>query len=204
MRLRATSAPLVLLAIDPPKGDPTSDADLVRRAIDGDAWAEAAIYRRYAGLVARLAARMLGQRSEALDVLQDVFIEALSELHTLRDPSALRPWLLRRTVNAVSGRFRRRRLRRFLGLSGGDEPCLELASTDCSPEVSAELAGLSAVIASLPARQRIAWVLHHVEGETLPAVAEACGVSLATVKRDVLAAQTALDAHVGRAPRGER
>lgn len=216
MPSRTSSAPAIVLRLDATgpgsargerAGDDgergVSDAELVRRARGGDEWAEAAIYRRYATLVANLAARLLGDRADAMDVLQDVFMEALSELHTLRDPGALRAWLTRRTVNKVHKRFRRRKLRRLLGLDRGSAALgLDtLASTECSPEDRAELARVSSVLATLPPRQRTAWVLHRVEGETLPAVAEACGTSLATAKRDVAAAQAAIDARILEGPR---
>ena len=138
-----------------------------------------------------------------MDVLQDVFMDAFAELDTLRDPSALRAWLVRRTVNKIHKRFRRRKLRRLLGLDqGADELTLaSLASPECSPELRVELARIQDVLATLPARHRIAWVLHRVEGETLPAVAEACGTSLATAKRDIHAAQAALDTHLAEESR---
>lgn len=195
-----TATPLVILRPPPPERGPEAiaDAELVRRALADDEWAKAAIYRRYASQVANIAARLLGNRADMMDVLQDVFLEAFSELPTLRDPSALRPWLVRRTVNKVHKRFRRRKLRRVLGLDrGADELTLfALQSPDCSPEDRLELARISEVLASLPARQRVAWVLHRVEGETLPAVADATDTSLATVKRDIAAAQRAIDAHI--------
>ncbi len=180
-----------------------SDAELVRRALDGDRWAESAIYQRYAPMVANVAGRLLSRHADALDVLQDVFVDALSELRTLRDPAALRPWLLRRTVRRVSRVFRARRWRRLAGLDrGGDELTLEqMASAELSPEARLELRRIGALLATLPERQRTAWILHHVEGETLPAVADACGVSLATAKREIAAARITIEAHVARGPR---
>lgn len=200
MRSRTSPAALRVLRPDAAASgaDPIDDAELVRRALAGDEWAEAAIYRRHATRLANLAARLLGRREDVMDVLQDVFMDAFAELDTLRDPSALRGWLVRRTVNKIHKRFRRRKLRRLLGLDqGADELTLSsLASAECSPELRLELARIEDVLRTLPTRHRIAWVLHRVEGETLPAVAEACGTSLATAKRDVHAAQAAIDAHL--------
>jgi RNA polymerase sigma-70 factor (ECF subfamily) len=48
----------------------------------------------------------------------------------------------------------------------------------------------------LPAHQRIAWMLQHVEGEPLESVAAACNCSLATVKRWIAAADQRVRAHV--------
>jgi RNA polymerase sigma-70 factor (ECF subfamily) len=179
-----------------PRADSTpTDAELVQRASSGDAWAAGAIYRRYGKQLANLAARMLGNREDAQDVLHDVFVEALDELSALRDPSALRPWLMQRTVRQVQRRFRRRNWWRWLGRESSEELSLStLAGPQCPPDVRLELAGVERALSTLPARQRIAWVLHRVEGETLPMVALACEISLATAKRDVAAAQRTLDA----------
>jgi RNA polymerase sigma-70 factor (ECF subfamily) len=179
-----------------------SDAELVERARRQDAWAEAAIYQRHAGDVANLAARLLGNRSDALDVMQDVFVSALEELDSLRDPAALRPWLRQRTVFRVHRIFRRRRWWRMFGATDAEQSAgLDaLASASASPEQRVELARISERLATLPARQRIAWVLHRVEGETLPETARLCALSMATVKRDIAAAQAALDAFTMKEP----
>jgi RNA polymerase sigma-70 factor (ECF subfamily) len=44
----------------------------------------------------------------------------------------------------------------------------------------------------LPANERLAWTLRHIEGEQVEAVASLCGCSLATAKRRIAAAQTFL------------
>jgi RNA polymerase sigma-70 factor, ECF subfamily len=170
-----------------------SDAELVARARGSDAWAEGAIYRRYARPLANLAARILGSREEALDVVHDVFVQVFDDLGHLRDPAALRPWLMQQTVRQVHRRLRRRRWWRWLGRESSEDLSLGMmAAPSCAPDVRLELAGLSARLGELPHRQRIAWVLHRIEGETLPAIARACETSLATVKRDIAAAQEAL------------
>lgn len=163
------------------------------RARAGDAWAEAAIYRRYARQLGNLAAKILANRDDALDVVHDVFVEVLDEFGALRDPSALRAWLLRRTVHQVHRRLRRRTWWRWFGKAAAEEVTVAmLATAACPPDLSLELQTLTQRLTKLPARQRIAWVLHRLEGETLPDVARACDVSLATVKRDIAAAEQTL------------
>jgi RNA polymerase sigma-70 factor, ECF subfamily len=94
-------------------------------------------------------------------------------------------------VNEVRRVFRRRKIRRFVGLETRDEGLgLDaFASTESSPEVRAELSLLSEVLRRLPTNQRIAWSLRYVEGYALEEVAQACGFSLATAKRKIAAAQ---------------
>ncbi|MBL8956855.1 MAG: RNA polymerase sigma factor [Myxococcaceae bacterium] len=187
------ASPLNRLAVFPDEGGP-ADAELVARALAGDAWADGAIYRRHARRLSNLAARLLGSRAEAEDVLHDVFVDVLQDLTSLRDPSALEAWLKQRTVRRVQRRFRRRTFWRFFGRETTEDLSLALlASAACPPDLKAELTQLESAIAALPSRQRIAWVLHVVDGESLPDAAAACGVSLATIKRDIAAAQRALE-----------
>jgi RNA polymerase sigma-70 factor (ECF subfamily) len=49
------------------------------------------------------------------------------------------------------------------------------------------------VLDELPAAERLAWTLRHVEGERLEQVARQCGCSLATAKRRIAAAQDAIE-----------
>jgi RNA polymerase sigma-70 factor, ECF subfamily len=193
-----SSAALIPLRSVTPAQSGISDADLVLRAQSGERWAEGAIYQRYSSMIANLAARLVGDRADAMDVTQDVFIDLLSKLGSLRDPSALKAWLVRCTVRRAHRVFRRRKLRRLLGLDRTlDDMTLDaLASPETSAETRVELARVSAVLASLPVRQRIAWLLRHVEGETLPAVAHAIETSLATAKRDIAEAERAIDLHL--------
>jgi RNA polymerase sigma-70 factor (ECF subfamily) len=195
MTSRSTPQPRVATRRPEPIDD---DAELVARALEGDRWAESAIYRRHAPRVANLALRLLGRRDDAMDVLQDVFVDAYTQLPALRDPSSLGRWLARITVHQAHRRFRRRRISRLLGLDRGEDATLDtLASPDVSPEQRAELARVSEVLATMPPRRRFAWTLQRVEGESLPAIAEALGCSLATVKREIAAAEELVRARVG-------
>jgi RNA polymerase sigma-70 factor (ECF subfamily) len=181
-------------------GAAASDDDeaIVARIRSGDRSAEEMLYRTYAARVLALTTRLLGARSDAEDATQDAFVIALEKIDRLRDPRALLPWLLQIAVSQVRRRFRRRRLLGALGLYGtADDASLEsLASPAASPEVRADLAALDRVLATLPAEQRLAWMLRHVEGEELEAVARMCGCSLATVKRRIAAADVQVRAEV--------
>jgi RNA polymerase sigma-70 factor (ECF subfamily) len=174
------------------------DAELVARATEGDAWAEEALYRRYAELVIGTAKRLLGNTDEAMDVAQDSFLTAFEKLSTLRDASTFKTWLMQIAVRNVHRRFRRRRLLRWLGLDESDDEALEaLASKDAPLEVRADLATLGGVLSTLSPVLRLPWMLRHVEGHELTEVAALCNCSLATVKRRILAAETRVARRIG-------
>ena len=162
-----------------------SDADLVARAAGGDRWSREMIYRRHAGLLLAIAARLLGNRGDAEEVVQDTFVTAFEQLRALRDPAALRAWLAQIAVSLVRRRIRRGRLMRVLGLDRGadDATLAALAAPGTAPDERADLAMVDRLLAKLRANVRIAWMLRRVEGLELAEVASYCGCSLATAKR---------------------
>jgi len=179
--------------------DAASDAQLVARAIEGDRWGREMLYRRHAAYLLAIAARLLGNRNEGEEVVQDTFVTAFEQLRTLREPAALRGWLAQIAVSLVRRRLRRGRLMRVLGLDRGadDATLCALAAPGTNPDQRAELALVDRALATLAANVRIAWMLRQVEGLELAEVASACGCSLATAKRRIAAAETAVRAHVG-------
>jgi RNA polymerase sigma-70 factor, ECF subfamily len=179
-----------------------TESSLVIRARAGDRKAEELLYRAHVTSVHALATRLLGRHDEADDVVQDAFVTALSRLRQLRDPSSFRGWLLRITVREVHRRFRRRKLLRALGISQeSEEPgLLEQARPMLPAEARAELAALDRALATLPSRERVAWLLRHVEGLELTEVASACDTSLATIKRWLARAEACVREHCGASP----
>jgi RNA polymerase sigma-70 factor (ECF subfamily) len=182
-----------------PEGLSATDGDLVARAAakGGDRAAEEALYRRHVRYVAGMIGRLLGDRTEAEDCVQETFAIALERIGTLRDGDAVRAWIAQIGVSQVRRRFRKRKLLRVFGLDrGADDATLEaFAWQGASPETHAELAKLWRALASLPTEQRLAWSLRHVEGNALDVVAVACGCSLATAKRRIAAADAHVRAH---------
>lgn len=180
-----------------------SDGELVLRARAGDRWAAEALFRRHVPYVTRLATRVVARRCDADDVTQEAFAEAIRTLSKLRDPDAFRAWLGRIVVSRCRRVLKRRRLARLVGFDDRiDDSTLEqLACGAAGAETLAELRIVDEVLRTLPAEDRVAWVLRYVQQESLEAVAELTGCSLATAKRRIAAAQAIL---LGRFERGGR
>jgi RNA polymerase sigma-70 factor (ECF subfamily) len=181
-----------------PAADALGDAELVGRARSGDRWSRDVLYRRHVRYLLAISTRLLSNRSEGEEVVQDTFIVGFEQLGTLREPAALRSWLARIAVNLVRRRLRRGRLLRFLGLDRApdDATLAELAAPTLKPDDHAELALVDRMLLGMPAERRIAWMLRRVEGLPLAEVATLCGCSLATAKRRVAAADVEVARHV--------
>jgi RNA polymerase sigma-70 factor (ECF subfamily) len=161
------------------------DAALVERALSGDRWAREALVRRYFDEVTRTVTYVLENHHEVDDVVQETFLAALRGLEGLREPSALRGWLLRIAVNLSRRSIRRRRMLRALGLdrSPDDSTLANLIDETVSPEVRAEIVSLDRALTRMPTELRLAWTLRYVEGHTVRDVSRLCQSSLATTKR---------------------
>jgi RNA polymerase sigma-70 factor, ECF subfamily len=182
----------------PAVSDTCDDFEYVTRARSGDRTAEAQIYRHHARSVANLAARLTGSRADAEDIVQETFVIALERLNELRDPAALRPWLMRIAVSRAQRKMRRRQMLRWLGLdrTEADFSLDSLASGECSADTRVELMRIAEVLARCEVAARTAWMLHRVEGETLEATAVALDCSLATVKRKIAMAEEMIHKHI--------
>ena len=174
---------------------PRSALELVSAPVPDDAVEvldPAAVFRRYSSYVAAVAQRLLGRDSEVDDAVQEVFIATLRGIRQLRDPGAVKGWLAKVTVRVATRRLRARRLYGWLHLDSAPQDVLPI-DRSASPEQRVLLASLYRALDELPAGQRVAWTLRHVEGERLDSVATLCGCSLATAKRRIAAAERYLE-----------
>jgi RNA polymerase sigma-70 factor (ECF subfamily) len=150
------------------------------------------VYRSYCRYVGAVCLRISGRRAEVDDLIQDVFAEAASTYDALREPDAVRSWLATIAVRVTRRRLRRRRLYSLIGLTAeGDYE--QIADTRASPHERALIGAVYRALDALDADARIAFVLHHVEGETIDTVARLCACSTTTAKRRILRARTALE-----------
>jgi RNA polymerase sigma-70 factor (ECF subfamily) len=178
------------LAPPPPPARPQADdaEELVLGLREGKRWASRALLERYGGHVERVLTHILGSHAELDDLTQEVFVRALARVGELRDPRALKDWLASFAANVAREAIRRRRRRWWQVLRPPDETP-ELEAPSASAEDRAALRAFYEVLEGLDADARVAFALRYVEGMELIQVADACGVSLATVKRRIKGAE---------------
>jgi RNA polymerase sigma-70 factor (ECF subfamily) len=150
------------------------------------------VYRRDCRYVAAVILRISGRRAELEDLIQEVFAEAAAGFDALREPAAVRGWLATIAVRVTRRRLRRRRLYALIGLDAGTD-YEDVAGAEASPFDRASVAQVYRALDELGVDDRVAFVLHHVEGETLEAVAARCGCSRTTAKRRIARARTTVE-----------
>ncbi|RYZ07620.1 MAG: sigma-70 family RNA polymerase sigma factor [Myxococcales bacterium] len=197
-------------AADPPpsrvRGRPQADTTLAFAGSEalvaglqrGQPEAKAAFFDVYEPHARRLLLSVLGPDRELPDILHEAFVSAFRSVHKLREPSALGPWFARVTVYTARKALRARRRRAWLRLfaSESDEAAHEpLAAGDA--DTTRAVAAAYEVLGKQHPDEQVAFALHYVQGMTLAEVAEACELSLSTVKRRVKRARAHFLAAIG-------
>lgn len=174
----------------------SSDAELVEAVRRDDPAARALLFDRFAPHVRRVLARLLGTDPDLSDALHDVFVQVLSSIDKLAEPSSLKAWITTIAVYTARGRIRRRARRRWLRLLP-PERVPEMPAPVADEEIDEALRATYRVLDALPADERIVFALRFIEGMALREVAAACGVSLATIKRRLARAEASFVARAG-------
>jgi RNA polymerase sigma-70 factor (ECF subfamily) len=165
---------------NPPGGSDVSDELFVEAARQGDRAAFGRLYDRYARMVhGILLARV--PHCEVDDLLHDTFLQALRQLHTLRDPARFGAWLAAIARNRANDYHRHAVEQVELPESlSGDE--LEGRAASNSYEEDAEVSFLLASIRELPETYRETLLLRLVEGMTGPEIAARTGLTPGSVR----------------------
>jgi RNA polymerase sigma-70 factor (ECF subfamily) len=167
---------------------PDSDAALVMAVRAGREDGLSEIVRRCGPDVDRILRRLLGPDPELEDLAHEVFVAAFLALDQLRDPHALRSWLVGIAVRKARKLIGRRKRWSFIrSVAPADLP--EHAASASSPDLSDALRSTYRILSALPVDDQIAFALRQIDGMELTAVAEVTAVSLATAKRRIARAR---------------
>ena len=147
-----------------------AEADVVRRAQQGDVAAFEHIYRLHSRRVYSLCLRMAGNPTDAEDLTQDVFLQLFRKISTFRGESAFSTWLHRMSVNIVLMRFRKKPKGEtsLETVTNQDEdssgPAKEFGGADLRLDGVIDRVALQAAISELAPGYRAMFVLHYVQG----------------------------------------
>ena len=175
-----------------------SDAELVRRALEGDRWAEESLYRAHVDNIYTYCLRMLRSKSDTEDAVQETFVQAFTDIAKLRDPEKFKPWLMRIAYHRMQRIFRKRKYRRLYFFTGKREiPLEEQAQADATQEQRTELSLLDGAFCELSNEERACWILRYFENYQIKEIVRMTGLSATTVKRRIASAKSTVDLHFG-------
>lgn len=168
----------------------SSEKALVQQAKAGDRNAFAALVSAYESKIYNLALRYLGNREDAMDASQEVFLRVFRFLPGFQEESGFSTWIYRIGVNVCKDMLAKQSKRNEQSIEVEDEEedrrTLDIVDCRYSPEQILENAELrtilSSAIASLPEQQREVVVLRDIQGLSYEEIASVLSLESGTVK----------------------
>lgn len=159
------------------------DAAVVARVLAGDTAAYAVLVARYRVQFGRYAVRMLGNREDAEEALQDALVRAFRSLATCEDPEKFGSWLFRILANRcrTAGTRRGRREKTFVR----DDVAMMGAAEEHPAERAAWREEIQRALMQIDPDQREAFLLKHVEDLGYEEMAVMTGVGVSALKMRV-------------------
>jgi RNA polymerase sigma-70 factor (ECF subfamily) len=182
----------------------SGEAAVIERCVAGDETACADLVAAHQRMVYTLAFHLLGDRDEALDLSQEVFLRVFRTLSSFRGQSALRTWIYRIVINQARNRQRWWQRRHRSSQVSLDAHLQQFGEPESSGEIPADRLLASKETASriwkaldrLPFDQRTALVLREIDGLRYEEIAFSLGVAVGTVKSRLTRARQALRAEL--------
>jgi RNA polymerase sigma-70 factor (ECF subfamily) len=168
----------------PLPADPITDVHLIQRVANQDREAFSQLYERFSTLVFTLAMRMLKIRSEAEDLLQEVFVQVWRQA---RGYSAERgspeAWIINIARSRAIDKIRSiRRMERSFVLTDDPARAESSENVECSAAESEARMAMNSAVANLPETQRKVLELAYFDGLTQTEIAEQLAEPLGTIK----------------------
>ena len=175
-----------------------TDESVVRRAQQGDSVAFERIYRMHSRKIYTLCLRMVGDKTDAEDLTQEVFLQLFRKIHTFRGESAFSTWLHRMAVNIVLMRFRRKNVANESleaitnPEEGSNAPSKEFGGPDLRLNGVVDRVTLETAVNELPPGYKAMFILHDVQGYSHDEIAGIFGCTAGNSKSQVHKARTRL------------
>lgn len=177
-----------------------NEKELVRRAKAGEQAAFAELFTAYEGKIYNLALRYLGDREDALDASQEVFLRMYRFLSGFQEESSFSTWLYRICVNVCKDQLARRVRRNEQPLEYGDgeedSSPMEIPDERYDPVRLAEGRErqriLKTAIDQLPVSQREMILLRDIRGLSYEEIGQVLSLESGTVKSRLFRARESL------------
>ena len=155
--------------------------EIMQKASDGDREAFEALYRLTAGFVYNVALRIVNNREDAQEVVQEVFMIIHQKLNMFRRESSFKTWVYRITANYAVNFSKARSRQKFVALN--EELTTAPAESEV-PEADQEVQdqNIEKLLSCVNPEQRACVVLRSIEGLSYQEIAEALDININTVR----------------------
>jgi RNA polymerase sigma-70 factor (ECF subfamily) len=165
---------------------PAADEEIVRRVLAGDKRAFGELVERHKDKSMTLALRMLKDREEAEEALQDAFIRVYHALPRFEWKASFSTWLYRIVYNVCASSLGKRSERFHVSLNDEEDEKLDMPSEEPSPDAVIEFREIRTAVTEdiegLPETYAGILALFFVHDQSYEQIVEVTGLPLATVK----------------------
>ncbi len=177
-----------------------SQSDLIKGAIEGDEAAYRQLLDNYRGAIFNLLYKMVRNKEETEDLVQEAFMKAFKALPSFNEEYAFSTWLYKIAINNCIDHMRKKRLKTYSinkpVQSKDGELDREFPDTSMSPDRAILSDEKSTIIEDaideLPENYKIAIVLRHAEEKSYEEIAQILNIPLGTVKARIFRAREML------------
>ncbi|WP_255478577.1 RNA polymerase sigma factor [Rufibacter sp. XAAS-G3-1] len=165
-----------------------TEADLVKRAVDGKRDAQQLLYQQYAGKMLAVSKRYARTDFEAEDILQDSFVKVFLYLKNFKGDCPLEFWVKRIVINTA---LKYQRTNRHLMVTGQDEELDDVSEQD---NLDSQFAyeELLELVRGLPPRYQAVFNLYAIEGFSHKEIGEMLEITESTSKSQYSRARASL------------
>lgn len=165
------------------------DHELIENIAAGDELAFQQMFDRYKKLVINVCYRLVGNKDEAEDLTQDVFLKIFKSARHFKHRSKVSTWIYRIAINLSLNHLRRKKYQQWFSLndtSSSKEPVfIEIVSSDC-PESAFNAQEQEKIVQKaineLPPDQRVAVMLQRYDGLSCQEIAAIAECSIGAVQ----------------------
>lgn len=165
--------------------------DLVERCKRGHAPSYQLLYQQYAKAMFNTSLRIVGNRTDAEDVLQDAFVDAFRSLNDFHYRSTFGAWLKKIVINKSINVLRKRRIQ-LTDLEENLEERLAAEETTNEEDIHFRVEQVRQAILQLPDGYRTVLTLYLLEGYDQEEISEILGISHNTVRTQYMRAKQKL------------
>lgn len=164
---------------------PISDEQLIKRTLSGSRAAFSQLINRYQGFVFSLCLKVLGQREEAEEAAQDVFLKLFDRLGSFRQESRFKTWLYTLTYRTAID-YHRSRKPKTLNIEdhpvSNEKAAGRLLTADFSTQQGELRKVLDQLIAQLPREEGVIIQLFYLQEQSVREISEILELSVTNVK----------------------
>jgi RNA polymerase sigma-70 factor (ECF subfamily) len=148
--------------------------ELVEMCLSGDRRAQFEVYQTYSKAMYNICQRMMGNREEAEDVLQNAFVDVYSKLHSYRGEATLGAWIKRIVINSCLNELKKKKI----PLISTDVEFRDVEDPEYKEDFNLEdIQRIKRAIATLPEGYRVVFSLYLLEGYDHGEISEILGIS---------------------------